>query len=452
MKKHLLPFLLIGIHSSIVCHSQLSYTKRVIADSLFIPWEIIYGPDNNIWFTQKNGYICRLDLTTEEVDTLYHETNSAIQGEGGMLGLAIHPGFPAQPYLYTAYEYWEDDAYKERIVRYTYTSDSLAAPMILLEGIRGGAIHNGCRLLIKGEQLLITTGDAGDSDLPQDMSSLNGKVLRINLDGSIPADNPDPSNPVWSTGHRNAQGLVFHDGHLYSSEHGPDSDDEINLITKGANYGWPQVRGFCNEPDEMSFCTDSAVTEPLIAWTPTIAAAGLDYYDHPMFPSLQNSLLLTTLKDNNLYHLVLNATGDSIISEHIIEGIDEGRLRDICISPEGRIYLSTSNSPASGTGDKTDRIIELYDPAYNGIFASEKESREVIVYPNPAGDLLHVYFTHPDYSKLAWSYILLNTEGKALQEGILENKRIDLNHLNPGVYFLRGKSGDKTFFRRVVKW
>jgi len=452
MKKYTPLLLLLCLFNGLIGYGQISFTKRIVADNLFIPWEIIYGPDDHIWFTQKNGYICRLDPATGLTDTLYHESNTAVQGEGGMLGMAIHPGFPAQPYVYAAYEYWEDDSYKERIARYTYNDTMLISPLILLEGIQGSVNHNGCRLLIIGDKLMITTGDAEDTDLPQDMASKNGKILRINLDGSIPADNPDPGSPVWSWGHRNAQGLVYHEGKLYSSEHGPGSDDEVNLIVKGRNYGWPHVRGFCDEPGEADFCTDSAVVEPLTAWTPTVATAGLDFYNHPMFPALQNSLLLATLKDNNLYQLKLNSSGDSVISEHVIEGIDEGRLRDICISPEGRIFISTSNSPASGAGDKIDRIIELYDPSFSNLFAPGKESSQVIVYPNPSADNLHIYFLLPDYHKLRWSYLLFSAEGRELQAGIIENNQIDIHQLNPGIYFLRGQSGDKTFFRRIVKW
>src|SRR5690606_11119511 len=116
-------------------------------------------------------------------------------------------------------------------------------------------------------------------------------------------------------------------------EHGPGSDDELNIIRRGRNYGWPTVNGFCNLPGEVAFCTDSNVAEPLVAWTPTLAVCGLDYYDGAMFPGWRGSLLMTTLKDSRLYTLRLNAAGDSITGATTIGAVTYGRLRDICISP-----------------------------------------------------------------------------------------------------------------------
>ncbi|RYZ50565.1 MAG: PQQ-dependent sugar dehydrogenase, partial [Sphingobacteriales bacterium] len=350
--------ILLSIAALLFCNStNAQMTTRVLRDSLFIPWELVYGPDDHIWFTQKNGFICRLNPDTRHIDTLFHETNTVVNGEGGMLGMALHPQFPAQPYVYVAYEYTQG-SYKERIVRYTYGSNVLASPQIIFDNITGAGIHNGCRLLIVGDKLFITTGDAANQSTPQNLQSVNGKTLRINLDGSIPSDNPLPGNPVWTWGNRNAQGLVYANGKLYSSEHGPGSDDELNILEKGRNYGWPNVTGFCNTGTEISFCNDSNVVEPLVAWTPTLATSGIDYYNHAMFPALQHSILMTTLKNETLYQLKLNGTFDSVTAVTPINIPNFGRLRDICVSPEGRIYISTSESAASGTGTRRDQIIE----------------------------------------------------------------------------------------------
>jgi len=364
------------------CMASAQMTTRVVRDSLFIPWELVYGADDHIWFTQKNGYICRLNPGSGHIDTLLHETNTVVNNEGGMLGMALHPSFATNPYVYVAYEY-NQSGYKERIVRYTYGSNTLSAPMILLDNITGASIHNGCRLAIVGDKLFITTGDAAATANSQNIQSLNGKTLRINLDGSIPADNPFPNNPVWSWGHRNAQGMVYANGRLYQSEHGPSSDDEINVVQKARNYGWPTVTGYCNTPTEIVFCNDSNVVEPLQTWTPTIAASGMDYYNHPMFPALQNSLLMTTLKDQKLYQLKLNAGFDSVVSATPIAGISFGRLRAICVAPSGKIYISTSMSNASGSGAKVDKIIELFDPSVNDV-PQIADAPEISLYPNPS--------------------------------------------------------------------
>lgn len=408
-------------------------TVRVVRDSLFIPWELVYGPDNHIWFTQKNGYICRLEPTSRRIDTLYNETNTRIQSEGGMLGLALHPQFATQPYVYVAYNYIDASVYKERIVRYTYnsTSNVLQSPVTLLDNINAANIHNGCRLLIIDNYLYITTGDAATTSNSQNINSLNGKVLRIALDGSIPTDNPIAGSALWSWGHRNAQGMVYANGKLYESEHGATSDDEINIIEKGRNYGWPAVQGYCNTPSEITFCADSNVKEPLEAWTPTLAVCGIDYYDHPMFPQLQKSLLMTTLKDSTLYQLTLNGTNDDISTVNKTSLSKYRRLRDLCISPDGRIYISTSNSPSSGTGSKIDRIIELYDPSYNGISKYEKEA--VTIFPNPAKDEMTIKLK-ADLGLV--SYRILNIYGQVIMSGVLRevNNTIDVNALPAGQY------------------
>lgn len=408
-------------------------TVRVVRDSLFIPWELVYGPDNHIWFTQKNGYICRLEPTSGRIDTLYNETNTRIQSEGGMLGLALHPQFATLPYVYVAYNYIDASVYKERIVRYTYnsTSNVLQSPLTLLDNINAANIHNGCRLLIIDNHLYITTGDAATTSNSQNINSLNGKVLRIALDGSIPTDNPIAGSALWSWGHRNAQGMVYANGKLYESEHGATSDDEINIIEKGRNYGWPAVQGYCNTPSEITFCADSNVKEPLEAWTPTLAVCGVDYYDHPMFPQLQKSLLMTTLKDSTLYQLKLNGTNDDISAVSKTSLSKYRRLRDLCISPDGRIYISTSNSPSSGTGSKIDRIIELYDPSYNGISKYEKEA--VTIFPNPAKDEMTIKLK-ADLGLV--SYRILNIYGQVIMSGVLRevNNTIDVKALPAGQY------------------
>ncbi len=433
--KYILTLLL----AIILCQTtQAQMTTRVVRDSLFIPWEMVYGADNHIWFTQKNGYICRMEPVSGHIDTLYHETNTVIQSEGGMLGLALHPDFANNPYVYVAYNY-SSGGYKERIVRYTYSNNSLGSPMTLLDNIGAANFHNGCRMIIVNNHLYITTGDATNTSTSQNTSSINGKTLRINLDGTIPTDNPISGSPVWSWGHRNAQGLVYANNKMYSSEHGPSSDDEVNIIEKARNYGWPDVRGFCNTTAEMQFCNDSNVVEPLMAWTPTLAVSGIDYYDHPMFPQLKNSLLMATLKNKELYQLQLNTAHDSITSATVISQVNFGRLRAICISPTGRIYISTSNSPASGTGAFEDQIIELYDPSFNNIRSINSYPFEINLYPNPSRDYITL-----QSNKSELKYHIYNLFGQIILEGIIERgrKEINIELLPDGMYLVDVADGN----------
>ncbi|MFD2581020.1 PQQ-dependent sugar dehydrogenase [Pedobacter vanadiisoli] len=323
---------------------------KVIASGLSLPWEIIYGPDHFIWFTEKAGKISRLNPSTGQVTPLLTISEVRINGEGGLLGMALHPDFAVNPFVYLIYGY--GNTYKAKVVRYTYAGGNLTSPLVLLDQIPAASIHNGSRLLISDGKLFISTGDASDTANPQNVNSLAGKILRINLDGTIPADNPYPNNPVWSLGHRNAQGLIQVGNKIFSSEHGPDSDDEINIIEKGRNYGWPNIKGFCNESGEQSFCSANNVAEPLINWTPTIAPSGLAYYNNDYIPQFKNSLLLAVLKGTKLMQLKLDDTQTKITATKDFYVNTYGRIRAVCQSPEGKIYICTSN----GSDDK---IVEI---------------------------------------------------------------------------------------------
>ncbi|MGB3005479.1 MAG: PQQ-dependent sugar dehydrogenase [Chitinophagaceae bacterium] len=325
----------------------------VILNGLNYPWEILWGPDNHIWMTERGGKISRVNPVTGDIIPLITISETESNGEGGMLGLALHPNFKTNPQVFVAYNY-NNGKYKEKIVRFTYDGSTLINPVTILDNIKASSIHNGCRLVISPDlKLFITTGDASDQTLPQNSNSINGKVLRINLDGSIPGDNPLTGNPLWSTGHRNAQGLVIVNNKMYISEHGPDSDDEINIIEKGRNYGWPAVKGFCDEKREQTFCSANNVKEPIMAWTPTIAACGLDYYESNLIPEWKNSLLLVALKNARLYQMKLDDSFSKITETNEYFSNDYGRMRDICISPEGKVYICTSN------GGNDDKIIEI---------------------------------------------------------------------------------------------
>ncbi len=305
---------------------------EILAQNLSHPWEILWGPDNFIWMTERGGKISRVNPANGSVNLIYTIPDVQSNGEGGLLGMVLHPDFSANPYVYVSYNY-NNNGYKEKIVRFTYDGSTLSTPTILLDNIAAAGIHNGSRLLIYENKLYVTTGDAADQPSAQNINSLNGKVLRINLDGSIPADNPIANNPAWSWGHRNAQGVVFAGNKLFSSEHGPDRDDEINVIEKGRNYGWPTVKGFCDENNEQNFCVTNNVKEPIKTWTPTAAVCGLEFYNNDAIPQWKNSLLVVALKNSRLYQIKLNAAQTEETETNEFFTNDYGRMRDICVSP-----------------------------------------------------------------------------------------------------------------------
>jgi glucose/arabinose dehydrogenase len=324
----------------------------VIAQNLSYPWEILWGPDNHIWITERGGEISRLNPATGVITPLFTITEVVANGEGGLLGMALHPDFTSTPHVFVVYNYNAGPTYIEKVVRFTYNGTTLVSPATIIDNIPAASIHNGSRLLIVGDKLFITTGDANSQGLPQNTSSPSGKILRLNLDGSIPSDNPIGGNPYWSFGHRNPQGLVYANNRLYSSEHGPSTDDEINIIEKGRNYGWPNVHGYCDQQSEQSTCVSYNVMQPISAWTPTIATSGLDYYNHDLIPQWKNSLLLATLKDATLYQLKLDSDFNEVTNTNEYFSGEYGRMRDICISPDGKVYICTSNGG-------NDRIIEV---------------------------------------------------------------------------------------------
>jgi glucose/arabinose dehydrogenase len=333
---------------------------RVLDSTLNFPWEILWGPDDFIWFTEREGRVKRMNPETGEVLPVATIAEVASTTNfNGLLGMALHPQFSSSPFVYLIYNYFDaDQNYLEKIVQYTYDGTTLVSPMTLVDGIIGKVggdfIHNGSRLLIGPDmKLYATTGDANlRFELPQDPELLNGKVLRINLDGTIPADNPF-GNQVWTVGHRNAQGLVFALNRLYSSEHGETTDDEINIIENGRNYGWPFVEGICDRPDEQDFCSANNVRQPIFIWTPTVAPSGIDFYDNSHIPQWKRSLLVTFLKDRRLRQMKLSGDGSTIESVNEFFVNQFGRLRDVAISPGGKVYICTDN------GDNEDKIIEV---------------------------------------------------------------------------------------------
>jgi glucose/arabinose dehydrogenase len=326
---------------------------RVLTENLSFPWEILWGPDNMLWLTERGGRIIKINPSDGQLTPLLTISEVKAQGEGGLLGMVLHPDFKTTPHVFVAYNYDRNGDYRQKIVRYSYNGGTLTSPQTIFDNISAAGIHNGSRLVIANEKLFITTGDAADQTLPQNTSAVNGKILRLNLDGTIPPDNPIPGNPMWSYGHRNPQGLVFANGILYSSEHGPDTDDEINIIEKGRNFGWPDVRGYCNTNDEKTFCTTGAIKEPIHAWSPTVAACGLDFYNHSAIPNWKNSLLMVTLRGSQLIQLQLNNAHNAVTATGSYLKEQYGRLRDICVSPTGKVYICTGNG-------NNDKVIEIY--------------------------------------------------------------------------------------------
>ena len=338
---------------------------QTVASGFDVPWEIAWGPDNWIWITEQSGTISRVNPVSGEKKVLLVIPEVWRRRSTGMLGMALHPDMKSKPLLVVNYTLRRDSIPYSRLVRYEWDGDTLINEKLLME-IPANTGHNGSRVVITDKDIVLwASGDIAKDMNAQDIKSLNGKILRINLDGTIPADNPFPESPVWAWGFRNMQGLVMaSNGKLYTTEHGDANDDEVNMVEMSRNYGWPKVQGWNDRPGEDSFYHQNKIADPLRAWTPTIAPAGMDYYDGDKIPEWNNTLIFTTLKQQSLFVLKLSADSKSVKQEEIFLAGKYGRFRDLCISPEGDVYVSTSNrdwNPPKGfPAPDDDRIIRIF--------------------------------------------------------------------------------------------
>ena len=339
------------------------FTAAVLTSNLDTPWDLAWGPDGMIWVSERGGRVSRVDPASGRRHTAGEVAGVRESGEGGLMGIALHPDFAREPWLYAMHTYTGQGGYtRNRLVRLRWDGSSLTGQQTLLDEIPGAGIHNGARIVVGRDRMLyISTGDAANASDAQDSTTLGGKILRLDLNGRVPADNPFRT-AIWSWGHRNGQGLVVHPatGVMYETEHGSGDNDEINIIERGRNYGWPNVRGACDEGGEEEFCRAHRVVEPLTSWTPTVAITGADLYLSDRIPSARNSLLATSLGGRALWRMRLSSDGRSITDRGTLLSGRYGRLRDVLVAPNGDIYIATSNRDGRGSpADGDDRIIRL---------------------------------------------------------------------------------------------
>ena len=431
-------------------------TTTVEVDTIFtgldIPWEIIYGSDGFIWTTERKGVVSRIDPINQTKTVILDIVSTVYQNsESGLLGMVMHPDFATTPEVFLVYTYGSFSTILEKVVKYTYDGTNLVNEVVLIDSIIGNTTHNGARIAILPDNtLLFSTGDAQNTALPQDVNELNGKMLRINLDGTIPADNPIPGNPVYSFGHRNVQGILQHpNGKIYVSEHGASTDDEFQILEIGRNYGWPNVEGFCDPGGEETFCNANNVVEPLVAWTPTNAPSDLLYYENPLFPEFDGRILMAVLKDKRIIAMELNGNGTAIVDEDHYLINQFGRLRDICVGPSNEIYIATNGSSWSNTNPNTHSIIVLKALDVTGIAQLNQDL--VQVYPNPIQDNLTIEIAE---QLLGAEIAVFDMTGRVVLEEVLTDLSLTLTtkDLPNGIYELKITTIDGGFIsRKIVK-
>ena len=430
--RHLaLAFALVATLFQALGSTQQTFTSRVVAAGLAAPWEVIWGPDDHLWITERTaGRVIRVNPTTGaiapavKIDEVYPGTT----WHEGLLGMALDPDLlkgRGRDYVYVAYTYDADPgpalARRLKVRRYTYSAanSTLVDPREVITDLPAHDDHGGGRLVFGPDQkLYLSRGDGGSGwlanycnpnhaqDLPtaaqmaaKDWSAYWGKILRLNIDGSIPDDNPTLNgvkSHVFSYGHRNPQGLTFGPtGLLYESEHGPGTDDEVNLIVAGANYGWPQVAGYRDDrsyvyakwsesanPSCAALKFDEFVAPPSVPrqkesewpgvfqppirtfFTPdetynartggssTIAPSSLEMYSANAIPGWANSLLLPGMTRGRVYRMKLSEDGKSVVGANEELFRTQNRYRDMAIGPDARTFYLVTDP--EGLGRTTD--------------------------------------------------------------------------------------------------
>jgi glucose/arabinose dehydrogenase len=317
-----------------------------LATDLKVPWSFAFLPNGDALVTERDsGRLLRMSPSgvVREMQILPERGS----GEGGLLGVAVSPGYEQDRYVYAYYTTEEDN----RVVRFRLGEE----PEPILTGIPVNTYHDGGRIKFGPDGMLyVTTGDAGDTATSQDRSSLGGKILRISPDGSVPEDNPFPNSPVYSYGHRNVEGLAWDaDGQLFASEFGQNRWDEVNRILAGENYGWPEVEGEGGE--------DQGYIDPITVWpTSEASPSGAEIMVDGSIPQWEGDLFVAALRGERLWRLEVNGQGEVIDREKLLDG-EAGRIRDVAQAPDGSLWVSTSNFDSYGSpvSEQDDRILRL---------------------------------------------------------------------------------------------
>lgn len=528
------------------------FTKRVVATGFNSAWEVVYGPNDSLWVTENKDYrVQRVHIANgnktqlidiKATDGAISLPTSGSQAQGGLMGLALHPDLyssdPAvraqKPWVYVAYVYRRNScpgtqtscSFTTKIVRYTYSGNTLTAPLIVLDNIPGSNDHNSGRLVMSPVvepgadaahtqyRLYYTVGDMGsgrDKNLTRTQNSLNinsleGKVLRINTqddgdggaDAWVPNDNPYFDNAsitardyVFSFGHRNPQGLAWGDNgstySLYSSEQMDKTDDEINVIQAGRNYGWDSVAGYCDDnvngtrigqtlsADENAYCVShSDHTEPIYTlytataaevatmpasnslW-PTAALSSIDHYGQNLIPNWRYSVLVSPLKENLVYRLKLNASGSAVVGDTISYFRGDGnRVRRIRVAPDGMRFYVARDVGASANGGA---IMEYtYSGALLRVDTLARLKRpfllkQLSLHPNPAQNIVTIEYPR-SFAKPAVVEVY-SIDGVRVMGERSFNSQVTLHvgHLHTGVYLVKITNGlgQLLYVRKLVK-
>ena len=341
--------------------SNTNFKIEKVAGGLEVPWSIVWAPDGRMIFTERPGRVRVIEKGTLNPKPLFVVPDVEESGESGLMSVALHPQFSSNHFIYLSYAYTTGGV-KVRVVRYREAPEGFVDRKVIIEDLPAAQFHAGCRIRFGPDgKLYVTTGDATQRALAQKLDSLAGKTLRLNDDGTVPQDNPfvgqqNARPEIWSLGHRNAQGMDWQPGSnlMFQTEHGPSGfdgpggGDEVNIVEKGKNYGWPTIH---------HTQTAAGLESPLLEYTPACAPASGAFYRGSVFPQFKGNFFFGCLRGERLIRVTLD--GRRVVNqEDLVKNY--GRIREVAEGPDGYLYFSTSNRDGRGKpATDDDRILRL---------------------------------------------------------------------------------------------
>jgi glucose/arabinose dehydrogenase len=329
------------------------------------PWGLAFLPDGDFLVTERPGRLLRVDGATLQRRTIGGLPAIAAVGQGGLLDVTLHPEFASNGLVYLSFTGADEDGVGTEVARGRLAGDALEEVEVIFRALpksRGGR-HFGSRLLFDANgRLLITLGERGDRPRAQDIGDHAGSVIRINDDGSVPADNPFVTTAgarpeIYTYGNRNVQGIALDpgSGRIWAHEHGPQGGDEVNILVSGRNYGWPVItygRNYVLGTKIGEGTHKQGMEQPLHYWTPSIAPSGMTLYTGDKFPAWRGNLFVGALKYRLLVRLEMRDK-EIVHEERMLEDV-LGRIRDVRTGPDGYIYVLT---------DHDDGVLARLEPA-----------------------------------------------------------------------------------------
>lgn len=446
----LAPSLALGVTPEPARAAPPALSTSVVQQGLSIPWDLAFLPNGQMLVTERAGRVRVYASGSPGAALVRTVTIPSVraEGESGLLGIAVDIDFAKTPYVYVcaSREYSGSGGWRNQLLRYQVRADgSWGGATVLVGNMAANRIHNGCAVeMDRSRKLWLGMGDANNTALAQDRNSLNGKILRLNADGSVPSDNPvigGTRNLVYSMGHRNPQGIALRSSpnQVFAVEHGPDVNDEINRIQAGGNYGWPCQTGAATGPCGSSPTTIGAIWS---SGSPTIATSGVAFVGGTQWADYNGNLFVSTLKQSDIRRFTISGDGSTASGNQILYDATWGRIRASVLGPGGQLYVTTSNG-------SDDRVIRIRPAATsvtrvsgaNRFATAAAVSRSA--YPSGATDV--VIATGADFPDALAGSAVAGMRGMpillAQANSLPSETRAELDRLNPQRIWVLGGTG-----------